>query len=117
MGYSQKRVGKRGTRWTAVYFDIRGERFSAGTFSKKTDADRAWQDAEAKVREGRAGDPRRGRQLFKAYVEEVWLPHHVMEASTREGYTYQIGKHIMPWFGGMKLIETLRPMSESGSLT
>jgi hypothetical protein len=31
------------------------------------------------------------------------LPHHVMEITTREGYTYSIGKHIMPWFGPMRM--------------
>jgi hypothetical protein len=45
MGYSQKRKAKKGTRYTAVYFDIRGRRFSAGTFSNRKDADDAWQDA------------------------------------------------------------------------
>jgi hypothetical protein len=48
---------------------------------------------------GRLGDPRRGRQTFRRYVTEEWLPNHVMEASTREAYTYQLGKHILPWFG------------------
>jgi hypothetical protein len=46
MGYSQKRVGHSGKpRYTAVYQDIRGERRSAGTFSSRKDADRAWQKA------------------------------------------------------------------------
>ena len=26
-----------------------------------------------------------------------------MEVTTREGYTYSIGKHIMPWFGPMRM--------------
>jgi integrase len=49
------------------------------------------------------GDPRRGRQTFQRYVEVEWLPNHVMEATTREGYTYSIYKHIMPWFGPMRM--------------
>jgi hypothetical protein len=44
------------------------------------------------------GDPRRGRQTFQRYVEVEWLPNHMMEATTREGYTYSIYKHIMPCF-------------------
>jgi integrase len=40
-------------------------------------------------------------------VADEWLPNHVMEPSTREGYTYQIGKHILPWFGPMKMVEIL----------
>ncbi len=108
MGYSQKRAGHGGKpRYTAVYQDIRGERRSAGTFSNKKDADRAWQKAEARLGEGRLNDPRRGRQTFRRYVTEEWLPHHVIEASTREAYTYQIGKHILPWFGPMRMNEIM----------
>jgi hypothetical protein len=31
----------------------------------------------------------------------------VIEASTREAYTYQIGKHILPWFGPMRMNEVM----------
>jgi integrase len=108
MGYSQKRVGRNSRpRYTAVYQDLRGERHSAGTFSSKKDADKAWQKAELRTAEGKLNDPRRGRQTFERYVTEEWLPHHVVEASTREGYTYQIGKHILPWFGSMRMNEIM----------
>jgi integrase len=108
MGWSRRRVSSNGAeRWTAYYRDARGLQQSAGTFKTEKQADKAWQKEEAKVSLGRASDPRRGRQRFKRYVEDVWLPHHVMEASTREGYSYQIGKHIMPWFGGMMMFEIL----------
>jgi integrase len=40
-------------------------------------------------------------------VEETWLPNHVMELTTREGYTYQINKHVLPWFGEMRMIDVL----------
>lgn len=30
-----------------------------------------------------------------------------MEASTKETYTYQIGKHILPWFGPMRMNEIM----------
>src|SRR6185437_1709671 len=89
MGYSQKRAGRDGKpRYTAVYHDIRGERRSPGTFSNKKDSDKAWQKAELRLAEGRLGDPRRGRQTFRRYVTEEWLPNHVIEVSTRESYTY-----------------------------
>ena len=108
MGYSQKRLGRDGKpRYTAVYCDIRGDRRSAGTFPTRKEATRAWQRAEAKVAEGRASDPQRGRQTFRRYVTEEWLPNHVMEVSTRETYTYQIGKHILPWFGPMRMNEIM----------
>ena len=108
MGYSQKRAGAdRKPRYTAVYQDLRGIRRSAGTFSNKKDADRAWQKAEARLGEGRLSDPRRGRQTFERYLTKEWLPHHVVEASTKEAYTYQIGKHILPWFGPMRMNEIM----------
>ena len=44
-----------------------------------------------------------GRQTFQRYVEGEWLPNHVIEVTTREGYTYSIGKHIMPWFGPLRM--------------
>jgi hypothetical protein len=68
--------------------------------------DRAWQRAEAKIAEGRLGDPGRGRQTFKAYVE-VWLPGHQIEATTRQSYTYSLYKHLMPEFGPMRMIDIL----------
>ena len=34
-------------------------------------------------------------------------PHHVIEVTTREAYTYQLGKHIMPWFGPMRMNEIM----------
>jgi integrase len=108
MGYSQKRVGRDGKpRYTAVYHSVRGDRRSAGTFSSKKDSDKAWQQAELRQAEGRLSDPRRGRQTFRRYVTEEWLPHHVMEATTREGYTYQLNKHILPWFGPMRMNEIM----------
>src|ERR1022692_3592827 len=108
MGYTQKRAGRDGKpRYAAVYHDLRGERRSAGTFANKKDANAAWQKAVAKIGEGRLNDPRRGRQAFRRYVTEEWLPNHVMEATTREAYTYQIGKHILPWFGPMRMNEIM----------
>jgi hypothetical protein len=34
---------------------------------------------------------------FRRYVEDEWLPHHVTEPSTREGYTYNIYAHAVDW--------------------
>jgi integrase len=108
LGYLKERLDRNGkTRYTACYLDPRGALRSAGTYSNKKEANRAWQRAEAKLAEGRLNDPRRGRQKFRRYVTEEWLPNHVMEASTREAYTYQIGKHIMPWFGPMRMNEIM----------
>ena len=104
MGWSRKRPDQKGRkRYTAYYRDVRGRTCVAGTFSSERDADKAWQAAEVKQAEGRVGDPRRGRQAFNRYVEEEWLPNHVIEVTTREGYTYQIHKHILPWFGPLRM--------------
>ena len=78
-----------------------------GPSPSERDAEKAWQQAESKMAEGRLSDPRRGRQTFRRYVTEEWLPHHVIEATTREAYTYQIGKHILPWFGPMRMNEIM----------
>ncbi|MBA3488025.1 MAG: tyrosine-type recombinase/integrase [Longispora sp.] len=108
MGNSLKRTGKHGKpRYTAIYVDLHGKRRSAGTFSNKKAADRAWHEAEDKVAQGRGGDPARGKQTFRRYVEDEWLPHHVMEPTTREGYYYSIHRHVMPTFENMKMRDIL----------
>jgi integrase len=63
--------------------------------------------AEVKLAEGRLGDPRRGRKLFRTYALDEWLPHHVMEATTRETYTYELSRHVLPWFGDMRMADIL----------
>lgn len=108
MGFSKKRVGKDGkARYTAVYIDLQGHERSAGTYGSKKTADKEWQAAEGRQREGRANASVRGRKRFRVYVEETWLPNHVMEASTRESYTYLLGKHLMPYFGELRMIDIM----------
>jgi integrase len=106
VGHSRKRNGKDGKpRYTAYYFDIKGQERSAGTFPNKKDADKAWQRGEAEVSKGRNGNARRGRQSFKEYVENRWLPNHMMEPQTRQSYTSMINKHILPEFGPMRMVD------------
>ncbi len=108
MGSTRARVGQDGSiRYLALYRDLRGRQRSAGTFPTERQADKAWQRAEALVESGRLGDLRRGRQSFKHYVEQTWLPAHQIETSTRERYTYMIGKHLMPEFGPMRMIDIM----------
>lgn len=108
MGHSRVRAGRDGKpRYTAYYWDIRGRERSAGTFSSKKEADKAWQREEVKVAEGRAGDPRRGRQTFERYVQDEWFPAHLMELRTRENYTYYLDRRILPEFGPMRMVEIL----------
>ena len=106
MGFLLTRVDSKGrVRYTAVYRDLRGRKRSAGTFSSEDKANKAWQTAEVKQAEGRLSDPKRGRQKFKKYVEEEWLPNHVMELSTRERCEGDIRRHLIPWFGPMSMNE------------
>ena len=106
MGFSRKRVGKGGqVRYTATYVNLRGSIQSAGTFGSEKAADRAWQKAEVELRQGRVGDPARGRQTFRKYVEERWLPNHVLEPTTREKYTYYLGAFIFPALGPMRMTD------------
>jgi hypothetical protein len=108
MGQSRKRVGRSGdVRYTAYYEDARGHRRSAGTFTSLKAANKAWQQAEAKVAQGRGGQSHRGRQLFERYVEDVWFPNHVMELTTRQNYTYSLNRHIMPTFAEFRMVDIL----------
>ncbi len=108
MGFTRRRTGRNGiVRYQALYDDVKGHRRSAGTFAKAKDADKAWQRAEARMAERRMGNPSRGRQRFRTYVLEEWLPNHQMEARTRENYSYYLDRHILPWFGSMRMIEIM----------
>lgn len=106
MGFVRERPGTNGgVRYQALYDDVKGRRRSAGTFVTEAEAVRAWQRAEDRQTDGRGSDTRRTRQRFRRYVEEQWLPHHEMEARTRETYTYYLNRHILPVFGSMRINE------------
>jgi integrase len=108
VGFTRKRTRPDGTvRYAAVYRDARGKVRHAGTFPTRRQADRAWQHAEALLVSGRPGDPASGRISFVGYVNEQWFPNHVIEPSTREGYRYNLDRHIIPWFGQMKMCDIL----------
>src|SRR5437016_4095802 len=94
-------------RYTAYYQDIGGRRRSAGTFTTRREADRAWQKAETKVDEGRVGHLSRSRRRLGPYVEDEWLPNHVIELTTRQNYGYQLNRHILPFFADMPMVEIL----------
>jgi len=104
MGFSRRRIGRDGNpRYTAYYLDIRGRERSAGTFSSKKDANDAWKQAETAVTTGKQGDPSRGRQTFKVYVMEKWLPYHLLEPGVRSNYAGHIRNHLLPFFGPMEM--------------
>lgn len=106
MGFVREREGTHGgIKYQALYDDVKGHRRSAGTFVTEAEAVRAWQRAEDRQADGRGSDTRRTRQRFARYVQERWLPHHEMEARTRETYTYYLERHILPVFGSMRINE------------
>ena len=79
----------------------------AGTFSTKREADQAWQGADWPAPQGPGRRSRSRPPEVRGYVEQTWLPHHQIEVSTREAYTYSINKHLMPEFGPMRMIDIL----------
>ncbi|WP_198586752.1 tyrosine-type recombinase/integrase [Glycomyces xiaoerkulensis] len=46
-----------------------------------------------------------GTVRFDVYAERQWLPNLIVEASTREGYTYSLYAHLMPFFGHRRLVD------------
>jgi site-specific recombinase XerD len=105
VGQSRKRLGADGKpRYTAYYDDVTGRRRSAGSFASRRDADKAWQRAEAHTSQGRNADTGRSRQILSRYVEDEWFPNHQIELTTRQNYRYVLDKHILPAFGGYKMI-------------
>jgi integrase len=108
MGWLATRKGKDGVvRHTAVYRDLHGRKRSAGTFKTERTANKAWQKAEQDLAMGRVGDLRRGRQTLRRYVEIEWFPNHVIEETTREGYTCLLNRYILPELGEMRMFEIL----------
>ena len=108
MGFVRERIRGDGVvRYQAHYLDARGRQRSAGTYATAELATRAWQRMEEGIAEGRLGDSQRGRQRFRRYVEDEWLPRHQIEARTRENYVYYLGRYIYPAFGLMRMTEIL----------
>ncbi|MEV0056174.1 hypothetical protein AB0H34_37520 [Saccharopolyspora shandongensis] len=108
MGYTRLRYTiYGGPRYTAYYWDLRGRQRSAGTFARQRDAERAWRRAEAQIADGKFVNLATGRQRFARYVTEVWLPNHVMELNTRQGYQQITQKYLLGEFGSMRMNELL----------
>ncbi|WP_020525153.1 tyrosine-type recombinase/integrase [Catelliglobosispora koreensis] len=93
------------TRYRARYLDRRGKQQTENTYAKKRQAKRAATAAAVKARSGANTDFALGKQKFSTYVLETWLPNHIIEISTLQGYTGMINKHLLPWFGEMRLID------------
>lgn len=108
MGWVIERPGQSGrAQFLAAYRDLKGRQRSAGTFTSRRAANRAWQKAETAQLAGRIGDPKRGRQTLRHYVESEWFPNHIIEAKTRENYTYLLNRYILPELGSMRMVDIL----------
>lgn len=109
MGWLIERKGLDGkTQYYSVYRDLQGRQRSAGVFAGKREANQAWMDIESDLRAGkRIGDPKLGRQRFRTYVEVTWFPNHVIEETTREGYTYLLDRYVLDEFAKMRMREIL----------
>jgi integrase len=108
VGWVDERINEAGqARYTAMYRDLKGRKRSAGTFTTERRAVKEWHKAEAQLAAGRIGDRRRGLQTLRSYVENEWFPNHVIEATTRETYTYLLDRYILPDLGSMRIGEIL----------
>ncbi|MBK6873564.1 MAG: hypothetical protein IPG94_19910 [Kineosporiaceae bacterium] len=108
MAWLKSRTKQDGTvQYTGMYRDLQGHERSAGTHTSKREALRKAAAAESQSQAGKVGDPKRGRQTLRHYVEHEWLPNHVMEDSTRESYTYVIERHILGPLGRMRLVDIM----------
>jgi integrase len=108
MGWLKERIGNDGkVRYTAMYRDRRDRERSAGTFTSQRRAERAWQRAERDQEAGRIGDPNRGKQPLRTYVEQEWFANHVIEQTTRENYKYALDRYILPELGDYRIGDIL----------
>jgi integrase len=108
MAWTMERAERHGkARFLGMYRDLSGRRRSAGTFATEKKALTAAAHAERIAAAGRIGDPRSGRQTLRGYVTGEWFPHHVIEAKTRENYTYLLNRYILPELGDRRIAEIL----------
>lgn len=104
MAFTRRRRTKEGDdRFLGIYLDVHGRERSAGAFSTEKQALREAERQEERQAEGRVGSVRDGKQYFRSYVEETWLPNHLIEHSTRQSYVYLLNRYILPVFGSMRM--------------
>jgi integrase len=103
----RKEAGRRG-REAAVHRHLRRPaRLDpvGGHFRQREGCGPGLAEGRGRAAAGTRRRPGRGRQTFKEYVEERWLPNHVLEPTTREKYTYYLGAHIIPALGPMRMAD------------
>jgi integrase len=104
MGRTLQRVGKGGDRkFTAYFRDENGVERSAGTFTVRREAERAWRRREHDVAAGERRRQEVARQSLARYARESWFPAHVCEAATRQSYAFWLERYVLPLFGEVRL--------------
>ena len=107
MGYAEKR----GNYWRGRYKIEPGKYGTVASddgatikFRTKRDAEKAANDAEAKVRARRWRDPSAGRITFGEYASR-WYQAQDLAASTMQNYRRHIEEHLLPTFGDLTVDE------------
>lgn len=107
MGYAENR----GDYWRGRYKTGAGKYATVASddgatirFRTKRDAEKAANDAEAKVRGGRWQDPSAGRISFGDYASR-WYAVQDLAASTMQNYRRHIEEHLLPTFGELSIQE------------
>jgi hypothetical protein len=104
MGYAEKR----GDYWRGRYKIEPGKYGTVASgdgatirFRTKRDAEKAANDAEAKVRARRWRNPSAGRITFGEYASR-WYQAQDLAASTMQNYRRHIEEHLLPTFGDLR---------------
>jgi integrase len=103
MGYIEdlksKRQGQGRLRWRVRYRDPAG-RERAKSFTRRRDAERFLQHAEADKLRGQWVDPKQGRTTVGELAERWYATTVTLKAKTREDYRSLLNNHVLPAFGG-----------------
>ena len=86
--------------WTDPKDGKRKQR-SAGTFTKKGDAQRALREALSRVDKGTWADP--SKMTVREWLEDEWLPSLEVRDRTRQSYTDIVKGWLIPGLGGVAL--------------
>ena len=101
MGYAENRDGYWRGRYKLApgrYGTVKGDDGATVRFRTRRDAERAANDAEAKVRSGKHRNPTDGRMEFGTYANR-WYAKQDLAVSTMQNYRRHIEEHLLPAFG------------------
>jgi integrase len=111
VGYAEKRGDYWRGRYKIApgnYGTIKDARGGTIRFRTKRDAERAADDAEAKIRAEGWRDPTAGQMKFGDYVND-WYQRQDLASSTMQNYRRHIEDHLLPAFETYALVEITAP--------